>query len=43
MFHYQKGFGLYQSLFVTVVMEVFIIIVKLNNGEEPVLKSLNKN
>lgn len=43
MFHYQKGFRLYQSLFVIVVMEVFIIIVKLNNGEEPVLKSLYKN
>lgn len=43
MFHYQKGFRLYQSLFVIVVMEVFIIIVKLNNGEEPVLKPLHKN
>lgn len=43
MFRYQEGFRLYQSLFVIVVMEVLIIIVKLNNGEEPVLKSLPKN
>lgn len=43
MFHYPKGSRLYQSLFVRVVMEVFIIIVKLNNGEEPVLKPLHKN
>lgn len=43
MVHYQKGSRRYQSLFVRVVMEVFIIIVKLNNGEEPVLKPLHKN
>jgi len=43
MFHYQKGFRLYQNLFDIVVTEVFIIIVKLNNGEEPILKSLCKN